>query len=158
MENKLIPYWRALYLYKTLPQPPPPSGFLWSLRLGARIGMGPTPGMGPPSGRGSMASSSPVVMDGTLYIGLGNRLFSIDIRRHEVRWVFEACGAIRSSPAVVGTTIYVGSEDGRLYALDASTGGKLWDILTRGKITSSPAAADATVYVASHDGNLYAFE
>ncbi|GAG51366.1 unnamed protein product, partial [marine sediment metagenome] len=91
-----------------------------------------------------------------LYIGSSDRLFCIDIQRHEVRWIFEACGTISSLPAVVGKTIYVGSEDGRLYALDASTGDKLWDILTGGKITSSPAVADATVYIGSHDGNLYA--
>ena len=97
-------------------------------------------------------------MDGILYLGLGNRLFSVDVQRHEVRWVFEAGGAIRSSPAVADTTIYVGSEDGRLYALDVSTGAKLWDIPTGGKFTSSPAVADAMIYIGSHDGNLYAFE
>jgi len=138
MEHKLVPYWKTLHLYQTLPQPPLPSGYLWSLWLG-----GPT-------------SSSPVVIDGMLYTGSGNRLFSIDIQRREVRWVFKAWGTIRSSPAVVDTTIYVGSEDGRLYALDAATGYRLWDIATGGKITSSPAVADATVYIGSHDGNLYA--
>ena len=65
---------------------------------------------------------------------------------------------VRSSPALVDTTIYVGSEDGCLYALDAETGEKLWDIITQGKITSSPAVTDGAVYIGSHDGNLYAVE
>lgn len=137
-ENRLTPYWKTMYIYGVAPEPPLPSGFLWFLRLGA------------PS------SSSPVLMDGSLYVGSGNRLLSIDINRHEERWVFEAEGAIRSSPTVAGTTVYAGSEDGRLYALDATGGQKLWDVLTGARITSSPAVADGTVYIGSHDGNLYA--
>ncbi|GAH79645.1 unnamed protein product [marine sediment metagenome] len=96
--------------------------------------------------------------DDTLYIGSDNKLLAIDLQSQQKRWEFEAEGVISSSPALVDTTIYVGSEDGRLYAVDATTGEKLWDILTGDKITSSPAVADGTVYISSHDGNLYAIE
>ena len=139
-ENELIPYWRTLYFYQTAPAPPPPSGFLWTLHLGATT------------------SSSPVVVDGILYICAGSKLISIDIQSQEERWVFEAGGIISASPAVAGTTIYVVTEDGHLYVVDATTGDKLRDIPVGGKITSSPAVADGTVYLGSHDGNLYAIE
>ena len=99
-----------------------------------------------------------MVVNDTLYIGSDNKLLAIDLQSHQKRWEFEAEGAIKSSPAVVDTTVYVGSEDGRLYAVDAATGKKLWDFLTGGEITSSPAVADGTVYIGSHDGNLYAIK
>jgi len=139
-ENELIRYWKTMYVYGVAPEPPTPSGFQWFLRLE------------------KTTSSSPVVMDGILYIGSGNKLFSIDMAKHERRWVFETEGIISSSPAAAGTTVYIGSQDGHLYALDAVTGGRLWDIPTGGKITSSPAVANGKVYIGSHDGNLYIIE
>ena len=74
-----------------------------------------------------------------------------------------------SSPAVAGTTVYVGSDDGRLYAFDAAGGeascsgapktcSPLWTGATRGVINSSPAVDGKTVYVGSDDGRLYAFD
>ncbi|MBW1768577.1 MAG: PQQ-like beta-propeller repeat protein, partial [Deltaproteobacteria bacterium] len=82
MEHKLTPYWKTLYLYQALPRPPPPSGYLWSLRLG------------------SSAISSPAVKDGLLYLGSGNKLSAIDTQTHEVRWAFNARGRIYSSSAL----------------------------------------------------------
>ncbi len=141
-EHEIRPYWMQLWIMGApgIPQPPPQSGYLWSVRVSRR------------------ASSSPVVVGDILYIGSDNKLFAVDLQSQQQRWEFEAEDTIRSSPAVVDTTVYVGSEDGRLYAVDAATGEKLWDILTGGKITSSPAVADGTVYVGSHDGNLYAIK
>ncbi len=139
LEHEIKPYWIQLWaMGLPLPTPPPQSGFLWGLRLG------------------KTANSSPVVADDALYVGADNKLVAVDLQSHQNRWEFEAEGKISSSPALVNTIIYVGSEDGRLYAVDAATGEKLWDILTGGKITSSPAVADGTVYISSHDGNLYA--
>ena len=139
-EHEIKPYWIQLWAFGLLPTPPPQSGFLWGLRLGRT------------------ATSSPVVTDDALYVGSDNKLVAVDLRSQQKSWEFEAEGVISSSPALLGTTIYVGSEDSRLYAVDATTGEKLWDILTGDKITSSPAVADGTVYIGSHDGNLYAIE
>ena len=74
------------------------------------------------------------------------------------RLTFITDGDVVSSPAVAGSVIYVGSEDGHLYAVDRMTGEKLWDYATGDMVTSSPAVENGTVYVGSHDGNLYAFE
>ncbi len=140
-EHEIKPYWVQLWAFGLpLPTPPPQSGFLWSLKLGRT------------------ANSSPVVTDDTLYVGSDNKLVAVDLQSYKKRWEFETDGVVSSSPALAGTTIYVGSGDGRLYALDAATGEKLWDILTGGKITSSPAVTDGTVYISSHDGNLYAIK
>jgi outer membrane protein assembly factor BamB len=82
----------------------------------------------------------------------------LDINTHKLQWTFKAGKAIVSSPAVVGTAVYFGCQDGHLYALDRATGEKLWDSPTGDEITSSPAVADGTLYIGSHDGKLYAFD
>jgi len=65
---------------------------------------------------------------------------------------------LKSSPAVVGNRVYVGSLDGYLYALDANNGDIVWRTQTEGQITSSPAVADGAVYFTSEEptvGTLY---
>jgi outer membrane protein assembly factor BamB len=65
---------------------------------------------------------------------------------------------LRSSPAVVGDVVYVGSVDGNLYALDVEDGDILWTYNTTGIITSSPTLAGGFVYVTSEEqdeGALY---
>jgi eukaryotic-like serine/threonine-protein kinase len=142
LENKLIGYWKTLYIYGVAPRPPVPSGFLWSLMLGSEDKVG----------------SSPAVRDGTIYLGSGSSLMSLEIADGKINWTFDAEGWILSSPAVTDDAVYFGIYDGHLYALDRATGAKLWDALTGNIITSSPAVADGTVYVGSEDGKLYAFD
>jgi len=141
-EHEIKPLWLQLWAMgmPVIPQPPPQSGLLWTLRLGGAT------------------SSSPVVVGNTLYVGVENKLLAIDLQYRQTRWEFVTEGAVRSSPAVAGSAVFVGSEDGRLYAVDAATGEKLWDFLTGAKITSSPAVVNGIVYIGSHDGNLYAIE
>lgn len=72
--------------------------------------------------------------------------------------MFLTNGDVPSSPAVAGTVVYVGSEDGKFYAVDCKTGKEIWEYATGGMITSSPAVDNGMVYVGSEDGKLYAFE
>jgi outer membrane protein assembly factor BamB len=140
-EYDFRPFWIQAWAFGLpVPTPPLPSGFLWALNLGIS------------------SSSSPLLANDTLYVGVGNKLLTVDLQSHEKRWEFEAEDAITSSPALANNILYAGSEDGRLYAVNVTTGEKLWDITTGGKITSSPAVADATIYIGSHDGNIYAIE
>lgn len=73
-------------------------------------------------------------------------------------WRFETDGAIRSSPAVVAGSVYVGSNDGHVYAVDARTGEKRWKFETGGPIVSSPAVFEGTVFVGSADHSVYALD
>src|SRR5258708_2523122 len=75
---------------------------------------------------------------------------------HGVSWTFKTNGAVISSPAVTGGTVYVGSSDGNLYAIDRETGKQKWKFRTQGPISSSPAVANGTVYFLSYDGVFYA--
>jgi len=75
-------------------------------------------------------------------------------------WRFQADGMVRSSPAVVENTVYIGSgyDDIHVYALDASDGTQQWQFQTDGMVRSSPAVAKGTVYVGSFDNCVYALD
>jgi len=76
----------------------------------------------------------------------------------KLKWKFHTGGSVTSSPAVVGDTLYVGSNDRYLYALDVETGTPKWKFKTGTRVPSSPAVANGVVYFASYDGNFYAVD
>jgi outer membrane protein assembly factor BamB len=59
---------------------------------------------------------------------------------------------VRSSPAVAGAVVYVGSGDGKVYALNATTGATLWTATSIDAVGSSPAVAGGVVYFAASEG------
>jgi len=61
----------------------------------------------------------------------------------------------KSSPAIVGRLVYVGSWDGKVYCLNAATGALVWSYTTGGFVWSSPAVGGGLVYVGSGDGKVY---
>jgi outer membrane protein assembly factor BamB len=77
---------------------------------------------------------------------------------HKMKWKFHTHGFVISSPAVDGTSVYVGSTDGNLYAVDLASGAQKWKFATEARITSSPAVAQGIVYFSSYDGKFYAVD
>lgn len=75
-----------------------------------------------------------------------------------VIWRAATGGAIRSTPAVTTTTIYVGSGDGGLYAFDRATGRRAWRFEAGNPVTASPAVAGGVVVAATHAGRLFAVD
>ena len=75
-----------------------------------------------------------------------------------LRWRFETGGAVRSSPAVVGDALYVGSADGRLYALGVADGNELWSFDAGSAVISSPAVAADLVYFGDRGNVLHALD
>lgn len=71
-------------------------------------------------------------------------------------WNYTTLGEVRSSPAVSGGVVYVGSTDQNLYALNASTGEQLWIYTTGGEVRSSPAVSGGVVYIGSYDSSVHA--
>jgi outer membrane protein assembly factor BamB len=69
-------------------------------------------------------------------------------------WNYTTGGAVRSSPAVAGGHVYVGSND-KVYCLDATAGTSLWSYTTGGQGDSSPAVTSGRVYVGSNDNRVY---
>jgi outer membrane protein assembly factor BamB len=77
---------------------------------------------------------------------------------NKIRWQFHTGGQVLSSPAVSGSSLYVGSSDHFLYALDRQDGILKWKFKTGGRITSSPAVSEGVVYFGSFDAYFYAVD
>ena len=70
------------------------------------------------------------------------------------RWRVQTGGPVRSTAAVVGGVVYVGSGDGCMYALDARTGERQWRFDAGSPIHSSPAVANGHVFFEAFDGSI----
>jgi outer membrane protein assembly factor BamB len=106
--------------------------------------------------RDAGGDASPAIVDGVLYVGGDDGgLYAFDARTGEQRWLFATGDPIRSSPAVAGDTVYVGS--GRaLYAVDIVSGEPRWRYPTSDAVETSPTVVNGVVFVGARDGYLYA--
>jgi outer membrane protein assembly factor BamB len=107
-------------------------------------------------------SSSPVVVDDKVYIGVGEysggKIYCLNASTGEKIWSFIIGGntQVSSSPAVADGRVYIGSLNNRLYCLNADNGSKLWEFDTCWMVLSSPAIADGKVYIGG--GGLYCLD
>jgi alcohol dehydrogenase (cytochrome c) len=82
--------------------------------------------------------TSPIVVDGTLYITEPPNIVSaLDARTGRTLWSYRkeipkdlrlCCGKVNRGVAILGDTVYYGSTDAHLIALDARTGNLRWDV------------------------------
>jgi outer membrane protein assembly factor BamB len=79
-----------------------------------------------------------------------------NVSRLRFAWTYRTSQPVWSSPAVVGTTLFIGSNDRRVYALRASDGRQLWSAEVGGR-PAAPAVSRGVVYVFSDDARLTAF-
>jgi hypothetical protein len=86
-------------------------------------------------------------------------------------WKVKTGGRVRSSPALAGDRVIVGSFDGYVYCLSLATGAEQWKFATMGttletgnfgydrrSIQSSPAVANGVAYIGARDGVVYAID
>src|SRR5215204_7051949 len=72
-------------------------------------------------------------------------------------WTYDAGDSIESSAAIVGGTVFVGSQKGELTALSIDNGAVYWKYKVDSPIgESSPAYSDGVVYVGDLGGWLHA--
>lgn len=130
---------------------------------------------------GRIHTSTPSVVDGTLYINSGDPehpelVHAVDTSSGEVQWThtFDGGERIRSSPTVVDGIVYASAEIGTdvqgetnvaIHAIDAETGKQQWAVTIEGAALeySSPAVVDGTVYdhvidEGDTDKELFAFD
>jgi outer membrane protein assembly factor BamB len=81
----------------------------------------------------------------------------VDARTGKGLWTVATQARVESSPAVVGSRVFVGSSDGRLYALDLAHGTRLWEFNAGGALSASPAVAAGRLVIGSQDGRVYCF-
>jgi outer membrane protein assembly factor BamB len=75
-----------------------------------------------------------------------------------VKWRVKTGDAVRSTPAVTLSRLYVGSGDGYLYALERSTGKTVWRFQAGSPVHSSPAVASGLVIAATLGGRIFAVD
>lgn len=87
----------------------------------------------------------------------GGRFFSLDALDGHVRWQ-QPVGSVNSRPAVLGTMLYVGTDDGELVALDMQTGKEAWKHESLGPILESPAVVGDTIIFSNEADQVYALD
>jgi outer membrane protein assembly factor BamB len=101
--------------------------------------------------------SSPVVVDGTLYVGAyDNNLYALDAQQGKFLWKYPTEGGIAATPLVWKDRVLIGSEDRFLYAVSCTTGRILWTCPTEGRIRSSARVEFEHAFFGSDDYRLYA--
>ena len=75
-----------------------------------------------------------------------------------LRWRFDTEEEVRSTPALHGKTLYVGSYDNNLYALNAAKGTLQWKFATDGGLCGVPLPHDDLVIFGSEDHMVYALD
>jgi eukaryotic-like serine/threonine-protein kinase len=106
-------------------------------------------------------NSSPVVSEGTVYIGSNDRhVYALDAQSGSLIWKQRLKGPVVSAPAVHGDLVFVagGSGDGTLYALQKADGTPFWSFTTGGKLEADPVSFHDQVFVSGADQRLYAFK
>ena len=58
------------------------------------------------------------------------------------------------APAVVGATVYAGSDDLYVHAIDAATGAERWKFYAGGAVRAAPAVADGVSWYPTVTGEL----
>lgn len=104
------------------------------------------------------SESSPLVADGTVYIG--DQDGSVDAffaRTGRLRWRYDTGAPIKASASLAYGRIYIGNYAGELFALSARTGRLVWRSTGHGNFYSTAAVDAGRVYVGSLDGHVYGF-
>jgi outer membrane protein assembly factor BamB len=102
--------------------------------------------------------SCPAVNADTVVIGSrSKKVYAIDARTGEQKWVFPTKNRVDSSPVIVGQRVLIGSGDGRLYSINLEDGKKTWEYETGSGFVGSPAVAAGRLVIANEDGVVYCF-
>lgn len=103
-----------------------------------------------------LVRSSPVVQDGTVYLGSGTDVYAVDLATGEERWRFEVDAEVIASPTAVDDAIYAVSRAGTAYRLDAVDGTEHWSYRSGARQQphrpASPAVGNGRVVFGSSDG------
>ncbi|MFC1712455.1 PQQ-binding-like beta-propeller repeat protein [Candidatus Poribacteria bacterium] len=116
----------------------PPLALMWKFKTGGPV------------------ISSPVVVDGTVYVGSDDhKLYALQARKWGVKWEFEAGDRILYAPTVREGTVYFSARDNKVYALDAATGAKKWEFQADGWINAPVVVFNQKIYFGCYENKIY---
>jgi alcohol dehydrogenase (cytochrome c) len=113
--------------------------------------------------------ATPLVAGGVLYtVQAPNDIVALDAATGRVFWVYSyipsplarlCCGRVNRGLAILGTTLFMATIDGRLIAVDAKTGGLVWNVAVGGarpeagySFTVAPLAVKDKVIIGAAGG------
>lgn len=96
--------------------------------------------------------SAGALVNGVLYMGVGQFLFALNASDGTVLWRQETSQYIASSPAVQNGVVYINSADGGVYAFDAGTGAAIWHHAIRIYYSTSMSIAYGNIYLCGSQG------
>ncbi|MEX1194305.1 MAG: PQQ-binding-like beta-propeller repeat protein [Dehalococcoidia bacterium] len=105
--------------------------------------------------------SSPVIVDGVLYVGtMGGKLTAFDPATLAEKWdaSFSVSSALLTDPTPVNGSVLVGGIGQELYAVDAETGDEQWSVSGSNWFWGRPVVEDGTVYATNLDGSVIAID
>ncbi|MBI4764492.1 MAG: PQQ-binding-like beta-propeller repeat protein [Deltaproteobacteria bacterium] len=105
-----------------------------------------------------LVDSSPVVVEGVLYVGDHFKVMALNVSDGKVLWTYPTTGPVNSSPAVAGDLLFLGLLDGRVLGLNRHSGKLQWEFKTGNFIIGSPTVVDGLLYIGSADRYLYALD
>ena len=134
---------------------PAPDGKVFLVRAATGEVLWSTPSLG-------QFPHSSVTIDaarGLLFVGANNGvLFCFDYVGRQLVWAYPTGGAIKSTAALAGDTVYVTSWDSKLHAVEIATGQVRLTYATSATSMSSPSVFADTAYFGSDDHLLYAVD
>jgi outer membrane protein assembly factor BamB len=100
--------------------------------------------------------ASPAVTEDLVIAGSRDRrIYAIDRKTGEEKWIFVTGDRIDASPVVVGDRVYAPSMDGKLYVLELKTGRQVQKVVVDAPIAASPAVVGDRLIVATLKGTVY---
>lgn len=110
-------------------------------------------------------TSTPIIVDSTIYFGAGKRIYAISILSGMIRWIYKTDGLVHTRCAYSNGWLYAGSFDGHLYCLNTQSGTLLWKFKTTGnyafpdgEVSGNPVVAGGMVLFGARDYSLYAVD
>jgi outer membrane protein assembly factor BamB len=97
------------------------------------------------------ATNWPLFRGNSLQTGVASSYLPEEL---DIRWKFKTKNAIEGAAAIVGDTVFIGSQDENLYALDLASGTEKWKYHA-GPFKAAPSVRDGSVYVGDLDGMFH---
>ncbi len=101
------------------------------------------------------AAAWPMFRGGPQLLGVANGSIEKELA---LLWTYKTGGPVKSSAAVVGGKVFIGSGDQHVHAIDFATGKTNWTFKTEGEIEASPLVLDGKVFVGGADAWFYALD
>jgi outer membrane protein assembly factor BamB len=113
---------------------------------------------------GALSASTPAVSATTVYAtvlstrvrGAPGRVFALNYRSGQTRWVRNLPSPSESSPLLDRGRLYFGTQSGLVFALDARNGRVIWTYQAAGAVKASPTLSAGVLYFGDYSGHVQA--